>query len=626
MTRLWKLAPLLLASALAYSPSAQAGGGWQEVHQTSDDVRIVVGPDGVAVVQHHLRYRIVAGKFKAFEFAGIDEHAELVGESTVTNEKGGGEIPARIEPNPKLAGSIRIAVDDPPMSPRPRGDGKAGLTRGTYTVDVRYRLDLVATKLLVRDGAMWKLSWTAPPSPEGMDGARVVFEVPSAPTEPRLAAPEQAATTLSTIHRETDRDELELVRAHVPRGEAVVWAARVDPKAFPRVVTPELRPPTAAVAPPRVSKHVPIALVASGLALLAGILAFMLRSKQSAVARVSEAAAMRARPLLPVPWGLGPFAYGASVSAALALLLWGTPIWGAALVVAAMALGAHREPLPRPRPRGPGRWMPIADGEVLVKKPAAPLAGDVFDAGTRKGLLVLFVLVAALGAIAFVLRTKVPGIVVAVPLAGASLVPVFTTGLRSQLPRSPAELAARVLAPARNLLGRLLDLGHVELKCLARFRERASGTTAPADFDEVRLTCTPSDRIPGLRTIELAVASPAGARVAFPEVLVRFDDNSAAAAKIAQLLPGVRIVTGRTLEERVLRLSPRVPTPAGAARLLARLSLDLEGRRRTDRPPSSGDGGKKPAPAAPLRRGFVGADRRAPAPAPTTMIPAPVPA
>lgn len=607
MTRLSRLAPLLLVSAAAaFAGPAQAGGGWQEVHQTSDDVRITVGTDGVAIIQHHLRYRIVAGKFKAFEFAGIDEHAELVGEAAVTNEKGGGEIPARIEPNPKLAGSIRIAVDDPPK----------GLTRGTYTVDVRYRIDLVATKMLVRDGAMWKLAWTAPPSPEGMDGARVVFEVPSAPTEPRLAAPEQAATTLSTIHRETDRDELELVRAHVPRGEAVTWAARVDPKAFPRVVTPDLRPPTVAVAPPPVSKHVPIAIIASGLAVLAGLLALVLRSKQNAVARACEERAMSARPLIAVPWGLGPFAYGASAAAALAMLLWGTPLWGACFVVAAMAFGAHREPLPRPRPRGPGRWMPIPDQDVLVKKRQAPLAGDLFDAGTRKGLSVVLLVAAVLAAVAFALRTRVPGIVVAVPLTGAALVPIFTTGLRSQLPRTPAELAARILAPARDTLGRLLDLGHVDLRCLARFRERAP----TPEFDEVRLACTPADRIPGLRAIELAVAAPPGARVAFPEVLVRFDDGSAAAAKIAQMLPGIRIVPGRTLEEKVLRLAPRVPTPAGAARLLARLTLDLEGRRRSDRP---GSDGTKP----PLRRGFVGADRRGSGQAPPIrMIPVPVPA
>jgi len=169
---------------------------------------------------------------------------------------------------------------------------------------VKYRLDLVALKLLVRDGAMWRLSWVAPPSPEGHDGARVVFEMPAAPTEPRLASPEQAATTLATLRREPDKDELELVRAHVPRGEAVTWSARVDPKAFPRVVSPELRPASAAIiAAVPVPNHVPLVLLASGLAVLAGALALALRAKQGMVARGCEARSVRARVLVPFAGG-----------------------------------------------------------------------------------------------------------------------------------------------------------------------------------------------------------------------------------------------------------------------------------------------------------------------------------
>ena len=169
---------------------------------------------------------------------------------------------------------------------------------------MKYRLDLVAAKMLVRDGAMWRLAWTAPTSPEGHDGARVVFEVPSAPTEPRLASPEQAATTLATLRREPDKDELELVRAHIPRGEAVVWSARVDPKAFPRVVSPELRPPVASVtAAAPVPNHVPAVLVACVLAILAGALAFALGAKQRFVARACASASVRPRPLIPLRLG-----------------------------------------------------------------------------------------------------------------------------------------------------------------------------------------------------------------------------------------------------------------------------------------------------------------------------------
>ena len=570
----------------AATPGLSAAKGWEEIHQTSNDVRVAVAPDGTAVVTHHLRYRVVAGHFKTLELTGLDPRAELSGETKVLPEKGG-EIPARIEANPKTPGAVRIAYDEP-----------KGLGRGVYVVDVTYKIDLVATKMLVRDGAMWRLSWTAPPSPEGHDGARIVFELPSAPTEPRLASSEQATTTLATIRREPERDELELVRAHVPRGEAVTWSARVDPKAFPRVVSAELRPPTAAViAAVPVPNHVPAVLIASALAVLAGALAFALRTKQALVARACAGTGVQPRMLLPVRWGLGPFLYGAVTAGALASLLWGSPAYGAVLVVIAMAVAAHRAPSGVARPRGPGRWQPVADADVLVKRAPAPAPGDVLDIGTRRGKVAALATMLVLAALAFVLRTRVAGVAVAVPLAAAALVPLFLTGTRAQLPATPAELAARVLAPARDLLGRLVDLAHVEVRCLARFAEGG------ASYDEVRLSCSPNDRIPGLRTIELALAGALpGAPAALPEVLVRFDDASPAASKIAQLAPGIRVVPGRSPEEKVLRLSPRVPTPSGAARLLARLSMDLEGKRASDRTPAG---------VPPPRAGrFAGIERR----------------
>ena len=597
-------APLLLTLGLAVgaaglfaAPIAEARG-WEEVHQTSDDVRVTVGSDGVAMVQHHLRYRIVAGHFKTLDFTGVEPSADLVADTTALAEKGG-ELPAHVAPNPKsgVQGAVKIAFDEP-----------RGLGRGVYVLDVSYRLDLVAAKMLVRDGAMWRLAWTAPPSPEGHDGARVVFELPSAPTEPRLASPEQAATTLATLRREPEKDELELVRAHIPRGEAVTWSARVDPKAFPRVTSPELRPPALAVAASApVPNHVPLVLIACALAVIAGAFAMALGTKQGFVVRACASAQVRARPLLPLRWGLGPFVYGAAAAGALAALLWGVPAYGAALVVLAMLLGAHRSPAPIASPRGPGRWQPIADSDVLVVRPRESMPGDALDIGTRAGKLTVFALIAALGTAAFVLRTRVAGAAIAVPLVSAALVPLFVTGTRAQLPRGPAALAALVLGPARDALARLVDLAHVDVRCLARFRE---GTTS---YDEVRLSCAPADRIPGLRSIELALATIGpSAPAALPEVLVRFDDGSQAASKIAQLAPGIRVVTGRGPDEKVLRLAPRVPTPAGAARLLARLTSDLEGRRASDRAASISSVGVAPGSMAPapLSRGFNGADRR----------------
>jgi hypothetical protein len=120
--------PLLVSLALlglAVAPPVAEAKGWEEVHQTSDDVRVTVGPDGVATVQHHLRYRVVAGHFKSLDFAGVDPHADLVAESTILPEKGG-EIPARVEANPRSPGAVRILYDEP-----------RGLGRGVYVVDVK---------------------------------------------------------------------------------------------------------------------------------------------------------------------------------------------------------------------------------------------------------------------------------------------------------------------------------------------------------------------------------------------------------------------------------------------------------------------------------------------------------
>jgi hypothetical protein len=565
---------LFVLLAALFGPTEAGARGWEEVHQSADDVRLTVGPDGVAMIEHHLRFRIVAGRFTSFELAGIDPRAELAPESVVLPEQGD-EIPARAEANPKVPGTVKIAFDVPGV-----GKGKGGLRRGIYIATVKYKLDLVAAKAIVRDGAMWKLAWTAPPAPEGRDGARVTYELPPAPTEPRLAKPEEAVTTLATLRRQPDKDELELVRTHVPRGEAVVWSARVDPKAFPAIAAPELRPPApvalAASGAPPPPNRVPIAILATALASIAGLFAFVARAKRGHVARACERAGIRPRMLVPIPWGLGPFVYAAAATTGLATLVWGTPLHGAALVVVAMALAAHRKPTVIARPRGPGRWQIVADEEVLLPRPSAPAPGDALDAGTRRGKIVLLLVGAAIACAAYALRTKLPGSVIAIPLAGAALAPIFVTGTRAQMPRSPSDLAASFLRPVRDVLARTIDLAHVDVCCSARFRDGAARAQGER-YDEVRLACGPRDRIPGLRAIELAFAG------VLPEILVRYGDATEAASKIAAIAPKVPVVPGRVPEEKVLRLAPTAPTADGAAKLLAKLVAELEGRRATDR-------------------------------------------
>lgn len=586
-----RLAVLWIAAAVTTMAPRADAAGWQEMHETSDDVRLEVGPDGIATVQHHLRYRVVAGHFKSFDLVGIDPRAEVAPEAVFTSEKGGAEVLARVEPVPKTPGTLRIMIDE----------GK-GLGRGAYVVDVSYRLDLVATKMLTRDGAMWKLAWTAPPAPEGHDGARVIFDVPSAPTEPRLAGAAESATTLATLRRSAERDELELVRAHVPRGEAVTWAARVDPKAFARITAPELRPPLPPeVAPPSlIASNFSRILVAATFALLAGGLAALLREKQKAVRAACAMRGASARPLLPVRWGLGPFAYGIASSLALANLLWWSPTLGALLVAFAMALAAHRAPSPIVRPRGPGAWQPLSDARVLLPERSLPLPTDALDIATNRARITVAIIASIVFACAWLLRSRVPQIAIALPLASFVLIPMFVTGTRAQLAPSPTDLAARLLRPARDALAAIVDLSHVHLTTIARVVGAKDGSAGT--IDEVRLSCVPRDRIPGLRAIELALATCPGARGALLEVFVRFDDGSAAAQRIANVATGVPVVPGRTPEEKVVRLAPDELSPSAAAALVGRLLIELEGRRATDRDP--------PASKEPVRVRWNGPERR----------------
>ena len=592
--------------ALTCASPARAAG-WQEMHETSDDVRIEVEPDGMATVQHHLRYRVVAGNFKTFELVGVDPRGEIAPEVAFTPEKGGAEVIARVERAPKAPGTLHIMIDE----------GK-GLGRGTYVVDVSYRLDLVATKMLTRDGAMWKLAWTAPPAPAGHDGARVVFPLPAAPTDPRLAATAASTTTLSTLRRSAERDELELVRAHVPRGEAVTWAARVDPKAFPRVTASELRasPPASVERPSLIGSNLERALVACGFAVLAGVLSALLREKQRAVRAAAALRTARARPLVALPWGIAPFAYGIVASLALASLLWWSPIAGALLVALAMALSAHRSPLPITRPRGPGAWRPVSDPQALLPGRLAPLPTDALDIATTRARLVFAAIACGVFAIAWLLRARVPQISIALPLASAVVVPVFVTGTRAQMVPTPTELASRILRPARDALASAIDLAHVEVNTIGRVVGAGVAGARDADgtsqvVDEVRLSCAPHDRTPGLRAIELALATCPRGYGAVPEVFVRFDDGSAAAERIARLARGVPLVPGRTPEERVVRLSPEEATPRAAAALVAKLVLSLEGRRATDRPdppePIRWKGKERRSPRAAARTSGVGA-------------------
>ena len=96
-----------------------------------------------------------------------------------------------------------------------------------------------------------------------------------------------------------------------------------------------------------------------------------------------------------------------------------------------------------------------------------------------------------------------------------------------------------------------------------------------AESDELRLLVLPRAPLPGLVGLEIGLAweKVATGYTGSLEVLVRVHDGSAAAARMTALAPHARPLTGRKTDERVVRLSPRLP--GTVADLTLRLAQEL---------------------------------------------------
>jgi hypothetical protein len=579
MALAWRLFPSLLI--LAASLVARPALAYHEAHMTADDVRVTVDDAARARVDHALTVRVVSGTLKSLDVSGVEPEAVADGEAAITSENGR-PTSAVVEPVGERV--LRLTVAEP-----------KGLPRGTYVVHVRYQVDLVKARELVTDGALWKLVWTAPVALEGFDAARVTFDLPAAATEPRALSADGTTGDdgrLATLRRSADRDELEMVRPHVARGEAPVWALRVDPRAFGAVTDPSMRPPPPpVVAPPARFAHLAwLGVVAAvGLAFAA-----LVARKRRAVL-----AACRARGVLPLPlvarvpqWAHAPLA-GAAFAGGVAAQLAGAPTLGAIAVACAMALATFRAPSVRPPVRGPGKWLALAPAEAFATSARSgdghgPDPRDPLDLGSPRGKIVVLVGALALAAMAGVLRRLDAEYPYLIAIDALALIPIFVTGTARQL---PPDLAA---APAK-----LLAALHATLKKDASLRV-APWARVPlgADHaDELRLLVLPRAAMPGLGGIEIGQAwrRTANGFVPMTEVLVRVHDASAAAARLTAIAPSSRAVPGRRPDERVVCLGPALPARRATIALVRRLARELADRRAT------------------ADRAFSGAERRVPA-------------
>jgi hypothetical protein len=550
---------LAVACVVSSSVTVAATASASEVHFAGDDVRITVDDEGTAHIEHALSYRVSGAPPKAFELNGVEPDAVLDPVAPVALD---GEALNAARVDRKGDRVLRIALDGAPR----RITG-----HGSLVIRVGYTSALVPTGALTLDGAMWRLGWTAPFASEGYDSARVVFDLPAAPTEPRAVAADPSEGDdghTATLRRGALRDELELERPHVARGEAAVWTVRVDPRAFPRVTDPALRPVVASTPAADRSAFARAWMVA----LLAGAgFAALVAAKWRRFDRACRNRHVVARGIVGWPAsGVRAWLAGGAFAAGVMLQLGNRPGLGAGAVALAMLLAAARAPRAVSAPRGPGQWLALTPAEAF----ASERASDPLDAATWAGRASFIALFGAAVALGVALRGVAPDWTWLAPLDALVLVPIFLTGSKSQLPPDRARSPRRRLSRLHRTLRRDTALR------VAPWARIPLGATAP---DELRLLVLPRAAMPGVVGIEVGVAwvaTPAG-YAPETEVLVRVRDATAAAARLVALAPRRRAVPGRKTDERVVRLVPTLPSYAGAAALVRRLAEELRDRRKS---------------------------------------------
>ncbi len=567
-----KVLARIVSSACFLGAATTAFAAGNEAHLLHDGVRLAIGADGHAEVTHAEQWHVTSGALRTFDVVGLEEHAELRPEIVIEGADGSRSTAKVAWFAPRVA---RVTLDDP-----------RGLRRGDYRVELGYAVDLLASHELVADGALWRLAWTAPAATEGLDGQTVTFDVPAAPTAPRadMGGANGEDGIVAAVDRGAARDRLQLVRPHVARGEAVIWAIRVDPRALAHV-TPLASPgaarlDAAAAGASPTERTWRAALEGLALAAVAALYGAL-------------AARRRGRGLVPLAPRWRGMASGASLGLGLALQTAGSVTGGALALALCIAL-ATLGPSPRPElVRGPGTWGAISPRAAFVP----PSRSRVETTELLAGMAALVVLaVAVLGAswpsLSRPMALGALDLLVLVPLlVGGGIAPTSFARSRRPLARAFRALAKR--AGARDAL-----------LAVEPWARTSAGQADHAEHEELRLRVEPGRGIPGTVGVELGLVSSPGAALR-PEVLVRVRATSAASVRMAALAPWAASLPGLTSDERVIRLSPRFPSLRLARKLTVRVALALTDRREQD------------AASAPARPNtWAGPDRRAAAASP----------
>jgi hypothetical protein len=554
--RLGRLVVALTFVAVALL-AARPAEAWVERTVKSDAVTVDLARDGTAVVTHEILLFVRGAPLPEFSVDPVDADAELLEGATVTRAQAG-----------RAAGlPLPLAASREGTKVTLRVIGDKGIHGGTHQIRFSYRTNLAGAGKVQPRGRGTLLEWQGPSFPDGIDSARVVFRLPRASAAPRVGsaettegagvADERDGVFLTTFRRVADKDELELVRPHMARGESVAWRATVDASTFDVSAPPSaeleapvvVAPPAAHAAARPVPSRGPLPVVA-GLVALAYAVVVALKSRWVTLACLARRATPR--PLLPIGTPLRAALAAAGIAGAVAgVVLALPPLLAAASLVVTLAAATHLPPRTTTPLRGPGKWVPLTPEVAFDAGPASPrLPGRFVDAGSPLGFVLFTALLGLFVAAAVTAMRSSTYYGVTLALGSAILFPIFCTGRAGELPPDPVAAPRELLDWLMEQLGK--DAGLV-LSPLGRL-PHAGGA-----HDELRLLVTLKRATPGFVAIEVGLDFHQGVLglLALPFVLVRVSEGS----ESAEALPkGLLWTRGRNADERVAVLRPKMPT------------------------------------------------------------------
>ncbi len=558
------LAALLSAALLLAAFPAHA---WVETRITAHAAVVDVEPNGSATVTHEVGLRLRGGPLKELQIQGVDGDAEPISDATVicTDDPKFGTVPLTVER--REDGSLQLAIER-----------EKGLRTGSYVFRFGYRSQFLKRELIRRVGSRVELHWVGPRFEDGLDSARVTFRIPEANVPPSLPDADAAGGAVSeldelggvfvgNLRRSPGKDELEIVRPHVARGEPPLWRVRVADTAFEGFavgVVPGAKP--ALLASSREPGESPRERVSWLAGALFATLTFglLLTLKWRGFQALAAQRGTCAGALVPLPIGLRATLGGAFLGlAVLAGGRWDEPTLVGAMILGAMACATLFAKPGRPAPRGPGQWLPLSERDAFAAR-SQRSPGRFLDGGSLPGALVLGAATVTLLALHWFARLRSPYRAMELLLVAGAVLPVFLTGRSSELPvtlgTDPRNVLKRLLAELRRRGVRALPLARLP-----------RGDAAP---DELRLLLQPRGALAGLTAIEVGVDYTVGlgGPIAEPYVLVRVREGSAC---LEALAPRLAFQRGRKPEERVAVLRPKLPTISVCSALIAQLLLQV---------------------------------------------------